>query len=72
MKNGLNLIPVWFSVVMVALVVAGAFAFAFTDFMSDRVFGTKRWFMVVLFIAYAVYRSIRIYQTFKKLNHENE
>lgn len=49
---------------MVALVLAGAIAFIFTDFISDRVYGSKRTIMIFVFLAYAAYRGIRIYQFF--------
>lgn len=60
----------WFGMIMVPLLIAGAYVFAFTDLMSDKLFGTRRTFMVVLFLAYAVYRGIRVYQSFKKNQHE--
>lgn len=71
MKNGLNLINVWISIVLVLIVIAGAFAFAFTDFMIDRVYGTKRIVLIVVFLAYSIFRGIRIYQVFKA-NQNND
>ena len=68
MKN--NYISLWFSAAMVILVIAGAIAFTFTDFMSDRVYGTKRVVLTLVFVAYAIYRSIRIYQVIKSRNNE--
>lgn len=65
MKNGLNHISLWFSLAMVILVAAGAIAFTFTDFMIDRVYGSKRVILTVVFIAYAIFRGIRIYQIIK-------
>lgn len=65
MKNGINMVTLWFSVVMVLIVIAGAFAFTFTDFMIDRVYGNKRIILTVVFLAYAVFRGVRIYQIFK-------
>jgi hypothetical protein len=62
MKLGLNSISVWFSLLMIILVITGAFAFAFTDFMDDRLFGTKRIFFVCLLFLYAIYRVFRLYQ----------
>lgn len=64
MKQGFNIITIWFSIIMVALVLAGAIAFIFTDFISDRVYGSKRTIMIFVFLAYAAYRGIRIYQFF--------
>lgn len=47
---------------MVLLVVAGAFAFIFTDFMIDRVSGGRRFMMIVVFCAYGAFRGMRVYQ----------
>ncbi len=57
---------------MIALVIAGAIAFTFTDFMSEKVYGSKRVIMIVVFSAYAIYRSIRIYQIFKTEKQDEE
>lgn len=62
MKNGINHISLWFSMLMVLLVFAGAVAFIFTDFMIDRVYGSKRTIMIFVFIAYSIFRGFRIYQ----------
>lgn len=72
MKLGLNTISVWFGMIMILLVVSGAFAFAFTDFMSDKLYGQKRFFFVILLLAYAVYRGFRLYQVFKQAKYNNE
>jgi hypothetical protein len=50
---------------MVLIVIAGAIAFTFTDFMIDRVYGNKRIILTVVFLAYATFRGVRIYQIFK-------
>jgi hypothetical protein len=71
MKNGINMVSLWFSVFMVILVIAGAIAFTFTDFMIDRLYGNKRIILTVVFLGYAVYRGIRIYQVFKS-NQRND
>lgn len=71
MKNGINMITLWFSVFMVVVVIAGAIAFTFTDFMGDRLYGTKRIVLTVVFLAYAVFRGIRIYQVFKSGKNED-
>lgn len=68
MKLGLNSISVWFSLLMIILMITGAFAFAFTDFMDDRLFGAKRIFFVCLLFLYAIYRVFRLYQ----LNKSNQ
>lgn len=65
MKNSMNYISLWFSVMLVLVVIAGAVAFTFTDFMEDRVYGTKRVVLTLVFLAYAIYRGIRIYQVVK-------
>lgn len=62
MKNLNQSISLWFSIIMVLLVTAGAFAFIFTDFMIDRVSGGRRLMMIIVFCAYAVFRGMRVYQ----------
>lgn len=57
---------------MVALVIVGVFAFSFTDFMSERVYGGKRVIMIIVFAAYAIYRGIRIYQVFTTKRNADE
>ncbi len=59
------MVTLWFSVLMVLIVIAGAIAFTFTDFMIDRVYGNKRIILTVVFLAYAAFRGVRIYQIFK-------
>jgi len=71
MKLGLNSISIWFGMIMILLVVTGAFAFAFTDFMDNRLFGPKRIFFVVLLLAYAVYRIFRLRSLLKQNNNED-
>lgn len=66
MKTGLNMIPIWFGTVMIVLVVSGAFAIAFTDFMDDRLYGNKRVFFVFLLLSYGIYRGFRLYSIIKK------
>ena len=69
MRNNINFVTLWFSAAMVIIVIAGAIAFTFTDFMSDKVYGTKRLVLTLVFLAYAVYRGIRIYQEIKSRNN---
>lgn len=71
MKFGLNIVSLWFGIIMVVIVTAGAFAIAFTDFMNDRIFGTKRTVFVFILLAYAVYRGFRIYQLFKASKNDD-
>lgn len=70
MKTGLQSVTLWFGVVMVIMVTAGAVVIAFTDVMSDRLFGAKRIGFIVLLLAYAVYRGFRIYQVMKYNKNE--
>lgn len=71
MKLGLNTISLWFGIIVVLLVLSGVFAFTFTDFMSDRLFGTRRTAFILILLAYGIYRSVRFYQVFKKTQHED-
>ena len=66
MKLGLNTISLWFGMIMILVVLSGAFAFAFTNVMSERLYGTKRIFFVILLVAYAVYRFFRLRQILKQ------
>lgn len=66
----LNIVSLWFGIIMITLVTAGAIAIAFTDFMSERLYGTKRVVFVILLLAYAVYRGFRIYQLMKYSKNE--
>lgn len=66
MKLGLNTISVWFGMIMILVVLSGATAFAFTDVMNDKLYGSKRIFFVVLLVAYAVYRFFRLKQVLKQ------
>jgi hypothetical protein len=65
-----GLVSVWFGIVMVVIVLFLGCLVAFTDFMSDRLFGGKRTFFIVLMFAYALYRSYRIYQLYQQKNEE--
>jgi hypothetical protein len=72
MKPGLNFVSVWFGALMILLVTAGAIAFAFTDFMEDRLYGNKRTLFIFLLLSYAIYRSYRLYFLFKRPGREEE
>ncbi len=66
-KTPTELINLSFSAIMVLLTTTGFFVFLFTDMLNDRVFGNKRYVMAIVFLAYAIYRSYRMYQvTFDK------
>lgn len=70
MKNNLNFLSLWFGIIMILVVLAGAIAFTFTDFMDDRLYGGKRVLLTIIFVGYAVYRGIRIYQVLKSRKDE--
>lgn len=72
MNKALKHISIWFGVIMILMVTAGAVAFAFTDLMNDRLYGTKRTVFVFILLAYGIYRGFRLYQTIRYLKDENE
>lgn len=57
-----------FSAIMILITFMGAIIFLFTDLMSDKAFGNKRIILGVIFLAYAIYRSYRVYLSFKKVD----
>jgi hypothetical protein len=61
----MQMISFWFGGVMVVVVVALAIGILSTDMLSDRLYGNKRIFFVILLLAYAVYRSYRMYRVMK-------
>lgn len=67
-KSPIELINLVFSALMVLLTIAGTIVFLFTDLMSDRVFGNKRYILGFVFLAYAIYRSYRMYTALKTNN----
>lgn len=71
-KSPIELINLSFSTLMVLLTITGFFVFLFTDLMTDRVFGFKRYILAIIFLGYAVYRSYRMYSVLKpKVNKES-
>jgi uncharacterized membrane protein len=64
-KTPVELINLTFSAMMVLLTIAGAIVFLFTDLLSDRAFGMKRIILGLAFLAYAIYRSYRMYGVLK-------
>jgi uncharacterized membrane protein len=73
MKLGLNFLAVWFGIVMIVVVLSGAIAIAFTDAFSDRLYGNKRIFFVLMLVGYSVYRGFRLYNLLqKKKQYEQE
>ena len=60
-----------FSGLMILLTLTGAIVFLFTDLLSDKAFGNKRIILGVVFLAYAIYRSYRMYSVFKNKPNGN-
>jgi hypothetical protein len=56
---------------MIFLVTGGAIAILFTDAFSDRLYGTKRIFFVVMLLAYGIYRVFRIRQMLRADKRRN-
>lgn len=71
MTSGFNSLGNIFGTVMVVVVLGGAVAFTFTDFMEDRLFGTKRTIFIFILVAYGIYRIIRLRQSFKQSRYED-
>lgn len=69
-KTPTEMINLAFSGIMVLLTFTGAIVFLFTDLLSDRAFGNKRIVLGAVFLAYAVYRSYRMYQVFNTKEKE--
>ena len=67
-----ELINLTFSGLMVALTLTGTCVFLFTDLLSDRVYGNKRYILGLVFLAYAIYRSYRMYSAFKSNRNKPE
>jgi hypothetical protein len=70
MKPGMQTLTLWFGGLMALLAFMGAFAFAFTNLMDDRLFGSRRTWFIAILVAYGIYRSFRLYQVFKQMRHE--
>lgn len=64
-RSPTELINLTFSGLMVLLTITGTIVFFFTDLLSDRVYGNKRYILGAVFLIYAVYRSYRIYSVLK-------
>jgi len=71
-KSPIELINLVFSCMMVLLTFTGAIVFLFTDLLSDRAYGNKRIILGVVFLAYAIYRSYRMYTAFKSEKKSQE
>jgi hypothetical protein len=60
MRSAYNSFGLWFGIIMIIAVTAMALAMFFTDYMSDKIYGTKRMGFAALLILYAVYRAYRL------------
>jgi uncharacterized membrane protein len=69
-RSPTEMINLTFSGMMILLTLAGAIVFLFTDLLSDRAFGNKRITLGIVFLAYAIYRSYRMYSVFKSKEKE--
>ena len=65
-KSPTEMMNLMFSGIMVLLTFTGAIIFAFTDLFQDRAYGPKRIVLAVVFLAYAIYRSYRMYGVLKQ------
>lgn len=65
-KTPTELVNLVFSVMMVVLTFTGAIVFLFTDLLSNNAYGNKRIVLGVIFLAYAIYRTYRIYGALKQ------
>ena len=73
MKFGIRFAYIWFSTIIILFIVIGAaIAFTFTDFMDDKLFGTRRVVFIFILVAYGIYRSFRLYQLLKNARNEKE
>lgn len=70
-KSPVELINLGFSLIMVLVTFIGAMVFLFTDLLSERAIGNKRIVLGIVFLAYAFYRSFRIYRAIK-IKHTEE
>jgi hypothetical protein len=65
-KSPIELINLVFSGLMVLISFTGVLVFFFTDLVSDRAYGNKRIILGLVFLAYAIYRSYRMYSSIKQ------
>ena len=71
-KSPIEWVNLMFSAIMVLLTFTGSLIFAFTDWFEDRAYGTKRYILSVVFMAYSIYRIYRMYQAFQAEKVEQE
>ena len=57
MQKQLN---IWLSAFMIMIVTCMAILFAFTDVMSDKLYGNKRVIFIFILAAYSFYRAFRL------------
>ena len=65
-------VSVGFGLIMILVLVSGSIAILTTDILSDRLYGKKRVFFVILLLAYSVYRGFRIYSLYKQNRREEQ
>lgn len=70
-KSPTELINLAFSALMIALTFTGFIIFMFTNYFSDRAYGTKRYILGALFLAYSIYRGYRVYTALKTPKEPN-
>jgi hypothetical protein len=66
MKPINHILSIWFGAIMILVVLTGAITLGFTDLFTDRLYGNKRIGFIFILIAYAIYRSFRIYLLIRK------
>jgi hypothetical protein len=59
-------LSIWLSAFMIMMVTCMAILFAFTDVMSDRLFGSKRTIFIFVLAAYSIYRGFRLRMLMKQ------
>ena len=64
-KSPTEYINLGFSIIMILITTIGSFLFLFTDFYDYKIFGSKRYVLAFVFLAYAIFRSYRVYNVFK-------
>ena len=64
-KSPTELINLVFSGLMVLITLTGFIVFFFTDYLTDRAYGTKSYILGTIFLAYAIYRTFRMYNMIK-------
>lgn len=64
-KSPTEMMNLVFSGIMVLLTFTGSIVFLFTDLLSDKAYGNKRIVLGVVFLAYAIYRTYRMYNVLK-------